>query len=310
MKKGLWIAGLTALPFMAGAALVGFNAENGSSDSTTVSATLGADFAPQGDINALGGVYLAAGSNGTGGSPGTVARVASYEVDFPEAGTYDLYVRAYCGPNVGGDDSMFYGNGFGAKSETVDGDWITCNGAWGLSLEQYHWINVSADTGGAGEAPVTFDVPSAGTYTFEIGAREDGFRFDAFAFGTTNTYFSDEELSVAAGDPVVELSYSTVPFHGAVIPADLDIVVTATNGSVSLSSVLDDVEMLLIQNGITNDVSSGVVSAINSSGMTFTYADDPCLHDGLFGRVQHISHRCCGPTPLSSHLQRRRNRMS
>ena len=134
MKKALWIMALLTLPVVSKAALVGFNAENGASDTTTVSASLGDYFTPpQSDPNALGGQYITTSSGGSGTSPGTDAHIASYEVTFTEAGTYDLYVREYCGPNPGGDDSMFYGNGFGLKDASIETDWITCNGGWGFA---------------------------------------------------------------------------------------------------------------------------------------------------------------------------------
>ena len=50
---------LLALPLSAHAALIGFEAEDGSSNSTTVSATLGADFDPAiSDAGALNGAYI------------------------------------------------------------------------------------------------------------------------------------------------------------------------------------------------------------------------------------------------------------
>jgi hypothetical protein len=76
------------------AALIGWEAEDGSSFSGTVSARLGADFNPAlSDAGALGGAYITSETDGGGGSPGTDARTVSYSIDFAEAGTYDLYAR-------------------------------------------------------------------------------------------------------------------------------------------------------------------------------------------------------------------------
>jgi hypothetical protein len=76
----------------ANAALIGFNAEDGSS--------LGAEFDPaKGDVgNALGDEYIAIENEGGGEDPGSADRVASYTVTFTEAGAYDLYGRVYIGP--------------------------------------------------------------------------------------------------------------------------------------------------------------------------------------------------------------------
>src|SRR5262249_23468197 len=62
------------------------------------------------------------------GNPGNANRVATYTVNFPEAGTYNLFGRMRVGPGGFNDDSMFYGNGFGAKSSATDTDWQLVNG--------------------------------------------------------------------------------------------------------------------------------------------------------------------------------------
>src|SRR5262245_52960911 len=61
------------------------------------------------------------------GNPGNANRVATYTVIFPEAGAYNLFARVRVGAGGFNDDSMFYGNGFGAKSPTMDGDWTFIN---------------------------------------------------------------------------------------------------------------------------------------------------------------------------------------
>src|SRR3954470_11032237 len=58
------------------------------------------------------------------GNPGNANRVATYTVIFPQAGTYNLFARMRVGSGTFNDDSLFYGNGFGAKSPTTDIDWI------------------------------------------------------------------------------------------------------------------------------------------------------------------------------------------
>jgi endo-1,4-beta-xylanase len=124
-------------------------------------------------------------------------------VTFTEADTYDLYARLYVGPDGvgpgGADDSMFYGNGFGSKSPTTGGDWITVNGIVpGVPNLQYVWLNLSEETGTYGETGVTFTVPGGSlTQTFQIGAREDGLRIDALAFGTSTETFTAEQLNAA-----------------------------------------------------------------------------------------------------------------
>ena len=94
------MATLILMTTSANAALIGFNAEDGSSVTATVAASLGAEFDPPiGDVgNALGDEYITIENNGGGTGPGSADRVASYTVTFTEAGAYDLYGRVYIGP--------------------------------------------------------------------------------------------------------------------------------------------------------------------------------------------------------------------
>jgi uncharacterized repeat protein (TIGR03803 family) len=144
------------------------------------------------------------------GNPGNANRVATYTVVFTNAGTYNLFARVRVGSGGFNDDSMFYGNGFGTKSPTADGDWIFINGlasggytamndvVSGVGSAGYpvwKWVNLSQFTTGGGETPITFTV-SAGnlTQTFQIGARENGLDLDKFAFGTVGTSFTVSNL--------------------------------------------------------------------------------------------------------------------
>ena len=200
---------LLALPLSAHATLIGFNAEDGSSVSTTAAVSLGTDFdSPQSDPKALGGQFITIEGTSSGDNPGGDARVATYTIHFPETGTYDLYLRFLIhGVSAkdlgdGTDDSFFYGNGFGDKSSTTDADWIQANRLFDYeqgansTAEKYFWVNLSKFTWEfeGFHSGTTFTVNTPGNYTFEIGGREDGLWIDAFAFGTSGEAFSDEEL--------------------------------------------------------------------------------------------------------------------
>lgn len=169
------------------------------------SGALGADFA----VNNGDPTYITITSNSTGSNPGSAARVASYTVTFPSAGTYELYGRVRVGPAGADDDSFFYGNGFGVKSPTGDTNWILVNsvnvggftnpgdvvaGSGWAGASVWKWINLSQYTGSAGETPITFTVAGSLTQTFQIGAREDGFDMDKFVFGTAGTTFTVADL--------------------------------------------------------------------------------------------------------------------
>jgi len=171
------------------------------------SGTLGADFEikQDGDIT-----YVAIKTNTVNsGNPGGAARVITYDVTFPSAGTYDLFVRLRVGSNTFNDDSFFYGNGFGEKDPLVDTDWIMINGLaaggfsgendivsdpGGLGSNVWKWVNVSKNSYQSGLA-ITFDVEEDGaTYKFQIGGREDGLDIDKLAFGKSDLYYTVKNL--------------------------------------------------------------------------------------------------------------------
>ena len=146
------------------------------------------------------------------GNPGNANRVVTYTVVFPEAGTYNLFARVRVGSGGFSDDSMFYGNGFGTKSPTTDGDWMLVNGlaSGGFTAPGdvvagngsagtlvWKWVNLSQfnPSGSGTETPITFTVPSGNlTQTFQIGARENGLYMDKFAFGTAGISFAVSNL--------------------------------------------------------------------------------------------------------------------
>lgn len=142
------------------------------------------------------------------GNPGAAGRVASYEVMFPEAGSYDLFIRVRVGPQTFGDDSFFYGDGFGDKSSTNDSDWRIANGTHDAGFAQpdefvieggnapagvWKWLNISQSS--FGDAGISFTVPQGAlTQTFEIGGREDGLDIDRIAFGRSDLFFTVSNL--------------------------------------------------------------------------------------------------------------------
>ena len=92
-------------------------------DSVTIEAETGSLGGEWAVSNSSSPAYITITTAGAGGNPGSAARVATYNVTFPAAGTYELYARIRVGAETFNDDSLFYGNGFGLKSPTTDGDW-------------------------------------------------------------------------------------------------------------------------------------------------------------------------------------------
>lgn len=145
---------------------------------------------------------------------------------------YQLYARVLVGSGGFNDDSMFYGNGFGAKSSAADGDWQLVNGLasggftattdvvagnGSAGVQVWKWVNLSQfnPTNSGTETPITFTV-SAGnlTQTFQIGGRENGLGFDKFVFGTTGVSFTVSNLDAGTLPPPRVPSPSPMLFRG------------------------------------------------------------------------------------------------
>jgi endo-1,4-beta-xylanase len=148
--------------------------------------------------------YVAIQTNGAAQNPETTARIISFEVTFPDTGTFSLFLRTRVGAGTFDDDSFFYGNGFGEKDSANDDDWITVNGlaaagfsepneivleAGGLGSGIWKWVNLSSNIY-QGEEGITFAIEDSLTRIFQIGAREDGLDIDKIAFGKSYLYYT------------------------------------------------------------------------------------------------------------------------
>jgi endo-1,4-beta-xylanase len=170
------------------------------------SGEVGSSFSTQqeGDIT-----YIATTDNYTGqAGPGDTSRMVTFDVEFREAGIYNLFVRVRVGSGGFDDDSFFYGNGFGEKEENNEADWILNNGlaAAGFSFpidyvdgpgeagsEVWKWVNLSKNA--YQESGLPFIVEEGNlTQIFQIGSREDGLDIDKIAFGKADLFFTVNAL--------------------------------------------------------------------------------------------------------------------
>ena len=162
------------------------------------SGMIGSDFAVS---NSTSPAYITITTDFAGNYPSNAARVATYTVTFPTAGTYQLYAHVRVGSGGFNDDSLFYGNGFGTEDPTNPADWILVNGLGGVGFSNptnivtgggtlgsgvWKWINLSLFAPGP-----SFTVDDANlVQTFQIGARESGLDMDAFVFGLSGVTFT------------------------------------------------------------------------------------------------------------------------
>lgn len=151
-------------------------------------------------------------------SPGLAAKVASYTVYFPQAGTYNLYARVRIGSGSASDDSCYYGNGLGAQTVTDPNAWITCNNLYNVGYtDSTEYVTAQGSVWGAGpagtgmwkwiqlstsnfyDAGPQFVVPEGGLLqTFQFGSRENGFDVDQFVFGLNGVYYTVAQLDAAS----------------------------------------------------------------------------------------------------------------
>ena len=155
------------------------------------SGTLGASLTIATDA---GGVTYITTTENSAVNP-TPARTATYQVTFPSAGSYALYVRILTGPVGGNDDSFYVPNGFNTTTSwaapyntstggaTAPGAGVPTGGTAGQNV--WKWVRMTALPGaGGGTGPSAWVVPDGAlTRTFAWGSREDGLLFDKFAFG-------------------------------------------------------------------------------------------------------------------------------
>lgn len=144
----------------------------------------------------------------------TPSRTATYQVMFPAAGSYALYVRILVGPIGGNDDSFYVANGFNtttnwsAPYNTSSGGatdpqaGVPTGGTAGQNV--WKWVRMTSLPGaGGGTGPNNWVVPDGAlTQTFAWGSREDGLLFDKFAFGPLDACYTVGDLDAARAPTV------------------------------------------------------------------------------------------------------------
>jgi endo-1,4-beta-xylanase len=144
----------------------------------------------------------------------TPARTATYEVLFPAAGSYALYVRILTGPVGGNDDSFYVPNGFDTTTSwaapyntstggaTAPGAGVPTGGTAGQNV--WKWVRMTALPGaGGGTGPSAWVVTEGAlTRTFAWGSREDGLLFDKFAFGPVGSCYTVGDLDAGRAPTV------------------------------------------------------------------------------------------------------------
>ncbi len=182
-------------------------------------------------LQETGATYIATDSNWTSlTSPGDTTRVATYQVQFADSGSYNLFARVRVGSGAYNDDSFFYGSGFGQRNDTAGSDWVLVNGLASAGFTDtsafvdalgsagssvWKWVNLTKNTytGVKGDSFVVS--PDSLTRTFQIGTRENGLDIDKIAFGKSYLYYTVHALdSVLAGAPTMAATDTGTKYTG------------------------------------------------------------------------------------------------
>jgi endo-1,4-beta-xylanase len=155
---------------------------------------------------------LPAANNGATPTPD---RVATYQVTFPAAGNYALYVRILAGPIGGADDSFYVPSGFNNTTNwsglyntstggaTAPGAGVSTTGSAGQNV--WKWVRLTSipGIGDTSIGPTAWVVPDGAlTQSFSWGSREDGLLFDKLAFGPVNVCYSVGDLDAGRASTI------------------------------------------------------------------------------------------------------------
>ena len=149
------------------------------------------------------------GESGVFDCPGDSARANTYEVTFPDAGEYSLYIRIKVGSSTFDDDSFTYTDSLGTYDPTDPTHWNIANGlasagysnetdvvytAGGLGAGVWKWVKISGNTFLDSGVTYTVTNPDSLTQKFQLGGREDGLLIDKIAFGRSDLYYTVANL--------------------------------------------------------------------------------------------------------------------
>jgi hypothetical protein len=130
--------------------------------------------------HASGGKYLQANVPDGGGGP-VDGPTADYQVCFPKAGVYRVYLR--WDAEDFGSDSVYVSmpqltNAFGSQAAY----YFVGNNSRDRDFSTSSWYGMGLYEGVGDSTAIQWKIPVAGTYTFRVDMREDHAAIDAFAF--------------------------------------------------------------------------------------------------------------------------------
>jgi endo-1,4-beta-xylanase len=165
--------------------------------------------------DAAGVNYITVLPAANSGATPTPDRVATYQINFPAAGSYALYVRILAGPVGGNDDSFYVPSGFNNATNwpglyntsgggaTAPGAGVSTTGSAGQNV--WKWVRLTGipGIGDSSIGPTAWVVPDGAlAQSFSWGSREDGLLFDKLAFAPVNSCYTVGDLDAARAPTV------------------------------------------------------------------------------------------------------------
>ena len=222
---------------------------------------------------------FSAGANPDAAIPQSEARVASYDVTFPQAGTYTVFMRVYVGDGAFNDDSILLAASPGDQDPTDAADWVVVNGlaaggfaeptdvvegAGTLGAGVWKWVRASAFPNNPPDEYITVAAGDL-TQTVQIGGREDGLWVDKVAFGLSDVSYTVQELDAGSagggggtGDNLLAFGDFESPEAGSALTLDSGFI-EANNGSFTI----DDTEAHTGDQSLRVDYTGGAENAYN-----------------------------------------------
>lgn len=194
----------------------------------------------------------------------------TYTLDFPEAGRYYVHLRAYSTGTEDNGAHVGINNNFPVAGRRVQ---------WCGGKNRWVWSSAQRDSGGNGscgrEKTVYLEVPSAGTHTIHVQAREDGFELDRVVMikdlsNNTRVCEPSGATEISCRDGFIESADGMIDLQ---VQLESDIPEAAIGDAVFFTAIVENLDPF--------DHATNLVTTLDL-GAGFDYVGGPseCSHSG------------------------------
>jgi len=201
----------------------------------------------------------------------------TYTINFPEAGRYYAHLRAY---STGSEDNGAHigiNDDFPPQARRIQ---------WCRGKNQWTWSSAQRDSGGNGscgrEKTVYLEVPTAGTHTINVQAREDGYEVDRIVLikdlsNNTRICEPDGATQISCRDGSIEFADEMIDMR---VRLESDVPEAAIGGEVILTAMVENLDPF--------DHATNVVTTIDvGTGFEYVGDLDECTSTGSVVTCTH-----------------------